>query len=214
MFQHHSDTSLEVTVHSAHDLPDVERFGKNDAYAQITLDLKHDKAFQKTFVHKNSGESATWNQSLVLKDFKPEHNMLYVEIFDQEATADEPIVFTTIPLNQVTQQPQGMLSAKFGMYTIKGSPKGEISLSIRVLRPGQEPGGMVAYDGAGGRGQSMLDEEHQKRMKKLKLKESAADMAQGATFAGAMGMAAGLLSNMGKKDEGAASQDATRGGQM
>ncbi|KAG0250423.1 hypothetical protein BG011_008349, partial [Mortierella polycephala] len=134
-------------------------------------------------------------------------------IFDEESTVDEPIVFAAIPLSQIVQQPQGMLSANFGLYTIKGSPKGEISLSIRVLQPGQEPGGMVAYDGAGGKGQSMLDEEHQKRMKNLKMKETAADAAQGAALTGVMGMAAGILSGMGgKKKEEEPNRSAATGG--
>ena len=192
MFHRHQDGSLEVTIHSAHDLDDVERFGKNDAYARISLDYKHDKSFQKTFVHKNGGENPVWNQTLTLKDLKPEYHELYLEILDDEKTIDAPIAFAAIPLNQVLESPNNTFSGKFDVYTPNGKTKGEISLTIRALQAGEDARGQVSYDGSNQKGVSRIDEAHQKRVKALKNKEAAADVG-GVALAGLAVIGAGYL---------------------
>ncbi|GJJ72011.1 hypothetical protein EMPS_04368 [Entomortierella parvispora] len=192
MFHRHHDGSLEVTIHSAHGLDDVERFGKNDAYTRISLDFKHDKSFEKTFVHKNGGENPVWNQTLTLKDLKPEYHDLYLEILDDETTVDAPIAFAAIPLNQVFESPNNTFSGKFDVYTPSGKTKGEINLTIRALQPDESAQGQVSYDGSDRKGISRIDEAHQKRVKSLKNKETAADVG-GVALAGLAALGAGYL---------------------
>lgn len=200
MFHRHHEGSLEVTIHSAQNLDDVERVGKNDAYARISLDFKHDHSFQKTFVHKNGGENPVWNQTLTLKDLKPEYHELYLEILDDELTVDAPIAFAAIPLNQVLESPNNTFSGQFDVYTPNGKTKGEVNLTIRVLQPDENGQGQVSYEGSDKKGTSRIDEEHQKRIKGLKNKERGADVGK-AALAGLAAVGAGYLLNKHHQDE-------------
>ncbi|KAG0302719.1 hypothetical protein BGZ97_002212, partial [Linnemannia gamsii] len=129
--------TLKVTVHQATRLEDVERFGENDPYAQISLDLKA-KRWPKTKTAKNAGKEATWNQTLELSEYNPqEQKELYVDILDEEIGFDEPIAFTTIPLNQVNAAHGRVIRGRFDLFTVKGEQKGEILLTIAVVAPGQ-----------------------------------------------------------------------------
>ncbi|CAO3567138.1 unnamed protein product [Mortierella alpina] len=176
--------NLEVTVHSAHNLDDVERFGANDAYARFSFDLKN---WEKTVVKK--GSNPEWQQILLLRDLKPEHEKLYVEIMDEEKGCDEIISFCCIPLNQIRSAPEQKCSAMFDLYTRMSALKGSISLTIRAIPLGQEAGSALTYEGSNKKGVSNLDPEHEKRIKSLKLKESAEDVAKTAGAAALLGAA-------------------------
>ncbi|KAF9954057.1 hypothetical protein BGZ72_004947 [Mortierella alpina] len=172
----HHGSNLEITVHSAHNLDDVEKFGKNDAYVRASFQLKRDNDFEKTIVKK--GSDPEWQQILLLRDLRPEYENLYVEIMDKEAGVDEIIAYCAIPLSQVYSHQDQRLSAMFDLYTPKSAQKGQISLTIRVLPLGQEAGSALTYEGSNKKGISKLDPEHEKRIKTLKLKETAGDTAQ------------------------------------
>ncbi|KAG0278615.1 hypothetical protein BGZ95_003561 [Linnemannia exigua] len=176
--------SLKITVHEASHLVDVERFGKNDPYVRVGLNLK--EKFEKTKTVKNAGKDAAWNQTLDLQSFDPQQQPeLYVEVIDEETTVDEPIAFTTIPLHQVLSAQGHAIRGRFDLFTVDGKQKGEILLTIAVVAPGQTEGHHPSTEI---RGQVQLDTAHQNRIKGLKRKESAAD---GATLAVAAGLAFG-----------------------
>lgn len=172
---------LKVTVHEAVHLEDVERFGKNDPYAQVSLNLK--AKFVKTKTAKNAGKEAAWNQTLELVDYNPqEHDKLFVDILDEETGFDEPIAFTTVPLHQVLAAPGHSLRGRFDLYTVGGKQKGEVILSIAVVAPGateaHHPQGEV-------KGTTELNSEHQAHIKTLKRKEGAGDAGTAALLIGA-----------------------------
>ncbi|GJJ77262.1 hypothetical protein EMPS_09621 [Entomortierella parvispora] len=216
MLHSHHNASLNVTVHSADHLADVEHFGKNDPYTQITFDYKNEKSFQKTAVQKNAGKSATWNQTLTLDNYKPEYQELYVEVLDHEKTADAPIGFAAIPLRQVLEAPGNVLSAKFDLYTPEGKQKGFITLTIALAQPGQTSATIElnAASSPQTKGTSIIIADHQHRVKGLKNKERLADGA-GLALAGLAAAGAGYLLSQHKNDkktEEAAKRDAALAG--
>ncbi|KAG0209888.1 hypothetical protein BGX33_005267 [Mortierella sp. NVP41] len=190
--------TLKITVHEASRLEDVERFGKNDPYARVAINIADPKNFQKTKTKKNAGKEAVWNETLTLQNFSVhDHLELYVEVMDEETTADEPIAFCAIPLTQVHTTPHHALRGRFNLFTVDGKQKGEIVLTIAVVIPGQaEP----HHVGAEVQGTSRVDTAHQARMKNLKNKEKAAD---GATLlaGGALALGAKYLIDKHKIDK-------------
>ncbi|KAG0300210.1 hypothetical protein BGZ97_003340 [Linnemannia gamsii] len=209
MLHLHTDSVLEVTIHSAHDLKDVEHLGKNDPYARISLEVDNSKFYDKfkTNVINNSGNDASWEETFELREVKDDHNTLYVEILDSEKGADAPIAFTAIPLNQVKESHNQSLSARYDLYNGHGLPQGEVSLTIRIVNPGQESSGRITYDGSFKKANSVVDEEQKKRFKKLILKEKAADVGGAAALGGFAALGAGLLANHLKKSEEAKKRD-------
>ncbi|KAF9340031.1 hypothetical protein BGZ91_003781 [Linnemannia elongata] len=187
--------TLKVTVHQADHLEDVERFGKNDPYARIALnvDFKHNA---KTQTLKNAGKEAAWNKTLELADFNPqEHDTLYLEILDEETMADEPIAFTAIPLHQVLGAPGHALRGRFDLHTVKGKQRGEVLLTIVVVNAGQTEG---AHPQSEVRGVVKLDSAQQARINSLSRKESASDAGAAALLIG--GLIAGKALHDSQKD--------------
>ncbi|KAF9573961.1 hypothetical protein EC968_007647 [Mortierella alpina] len=198
-------SNLEITVHSAHNLDDVERFGDNDCYVRFSLQCKRNDDFQKTIVKK--GKNPEWQQIVLLRDVRPEHMNLYVEVMDEEKGLDEVVAFCTIPLDQVRNIPSHKCSAKFELWTPKSARKGELSLTLRLIPLGEETGSVLTYEGSEKKGISTLDPEHEKRIKSLKMKENVEDAAKtlgaAAAAAGALGAAFGLFGDKDKnKKEG------------
>ncbi|KAG0375056.1 hypothetical protein BGX24_009592 [Mortierella sp. AD032] len=208
MLHLHTDAVLEITIHSAHGLQDVERGGKNDCYARVAIDLEDKKAFQKTDVKKNSGSDPTWEELVVIREVKPEHTYLYVEILDEETGIDAPIAFAAIPLAQVNETNKKSLSARYDVYNENKVAMGEISLTIRIVQPGQESSGRITYDGENfKKGQSEVDEQQLKRFKKLLLADKAQDVgATGALLGGFAALGAGFMAR--QKAEAAKQRDA------
>ncbi|KAF9147629.1 hypothetical protein BG015_010705 [Linnemannia schmuckeri] len=192
--QQHQTPTLSIIAHSASNLKDVESFGKQDPYFRFTLNLENPKSFQKTFVHKNAGKNPVWNQSFNTP-LNGEQD-LFIEIMDEENTADAVIAFAAIPLNQVVHAPGGNLNAIFPVYTPDGKQNGEVTLTLTAHNvPGQNSG----YHDAGRQedarfGVSRIVDVHLKRVKSLKNKEKAAD-AGIAVAGGLFALGAGLLAN-------------------
>jgi len=143
------------------------------------------KNWEETVVKK--GSNPEWQQILLLRDLKPEHEKLYVEIMDKEKGCDEIISFCCIPLNQVRSAQEQKCSAKFDLFTRMSAQKGCISMTLRAIPLGQEAGSALTYEGSNKKGVSNLDPEHEKRIKTLKLKESAEDALKAAGTAAAVG---------------------------
>ncbi|KAF9090781.1 hypothetical protein BGX29_005346 [Mortierella sp. GBA35] len=173
--------SLKVHVYKAQGLEDVERFGKNDPYVQVAVDLK--KKFKATRAIKNAGKEAAWDEALIIDEYNPEQDEnLYLEVLDKETLADEPIAFTTIPLHQVLAAEGRVVRGHFGLHTVKGKSKGEILITIAVVAPGgqaNEPTQEV-------QGISEASIAHQAHIKSLANKESASDAAALAAFGAAV----------------------------
>jgi hypothetical protein len=184
--------TLSVTAHGAQNLQDVETIGKQDPYVQFSTDFQNAKSFQKTYVHKDAGKTPTWNQSFTFTlAGEPE---LFVEIMDQETTADAVIAFAAIPINQVVHAPGGTFNGIFDVYTPSGKTQGEINLTLTAHNvPGQNttPANPSAQPV---KGTSHISELHQKRVKSLANKEKAADVGT-AAFGGLLAVGAGLLAN-------------------
>ncbi|KAG0052050.1 hypothetical protein BGZ83_003034 [Gryganskiella cystojenkinii] len=186
---------LAIIAHGAQNLIDVETFGKQDPYVQFSLDFNNPKSFQKTFVHKDAGKNPVWNQSFTVPlNGEPE---LFVEIMDEETTADAVIAFAAIPINQVVHAPGGNMNGLFDVFTTKGQPQGQIHLTLTAHNvPGQNMGygGQAAAPGQPIRGTSHISELHQRRMNSLKNREKAADVGT-AAMTGLLAVGAGLLAN-------------------
>jgi hypothetical protein len=186
--------TLSITAVAGINLINKELIGKQDPYAQFSLDPSNPKAFQKTFTHKNAGKNATWNQSFVL----PLHGEpdLFVEVFDEDATADEVIGFAAIPINQAVYAPGGTFNGAFEIYQLNGKPAGEVHLVLTVQglpnSPSSPGPGFGYQQQQPQRGQSYANEVHAKRIKSLRNKAIATDVGI-ATLGGALAVGAGLL---------------------
>jgi hypothetical protein len=202
--------TLTVTAHGAQNLQDVETIGKQDPYVRFSTDFNNTKSFQKTFVHKDAGKTPTWNQtfSFVLAG-EPE---LFVEIMDEETTADAVIAFAAIPIAQIVHAPGGTFNGIFDVYTPSGKTQGEINLTLVAQNvPGQNTSPAHSA-GQPVKGTSHISIEHQKRMKSLANKEKASD-AGTAALGGLLAVGAGLLANKlvnDNKKEEAAKKEAER----
>lgn len=160
----------------------------------------------KTEVKKNSAEPS-WEQSFDIREIEEKHTDLYVEVLDDDNGADAPIAYTAIPLNQVKEAPNHSLSARYDLYNKHGVAQGEISLTIRIVQPGQESSGRITYDGSFQKGVSRVDEEQKKRFKKLVLKENASDVGATAALGGLAALGAGFLASQVKKTGEAKNRD-------
>jgi len=176
--------TLKITVHEASKLEDVERFGKNDPYVQVSLNFKDKKSYQKTKTIDNAGKEAAWNQTLTLENYDPQQQPeLYVEIFDEETGPDEPIAFAAVPLHQVLSAQGHAIRGRFDLFNDDGKLKGEILLTIVVIAPGQTEGHRPTSEI---RGQSQIVTEHLNHIKSLERLEKGADAAKIALVAGAL----------------------------
>ncbi|KAG0379325.1 hypothetical protein BGX24_000882 [Mortierella sp. AD032] len=190
--QHQGQPTLSITAHGAQNLQDVETIGKQDPYVQFSVDSQNAKSFQKSYVHKDAGKTPTWNQSFSIPlAGEPE---LFVEIMDEETTADAVVAFCAIPINQVVHAPGGVFNGIFDVYTPSGKTQGEINLTLTAHNvPGQNTS-PAQQGGQPVRGTSHISEIHQKRVKSLANKEKAAD-AGGIALGGLLAVGAGLLAN-------------------
>jgi hypothetical protein len=175
--------TLKVTIHQAEHLEDVERLGKNDPYARVSLTVEG-KYPAKTQTVKNAGKEVAWNKTVEVADYNPqEHDTLYLEILDEETGFDEPIAFTAIPLHQVLSAQGHAIRGRFGLHTVGGKSKGEVLVSIVVISPGQTEG---AHPQTEIRGEVRLDSAQQKRINSLSRKEKAGDLGTAALLIGAV----------------------------
>ncbi|KAF9109469.1 hypothetical protein BGX27_007587 [Mortierella sp. AM989] len=190
--QYNQGPSLSIVAHSASVLKDVEMFGKQDPYLRFSLDLSNSESFQKTFVHKNAGKNPVWNQSFNIPlSGEPD---LFVEIMDEETTADAVIAFASIPINQVVHAPGGSMNGVFTVFSPDGNPNGDVNITLSVHNiPGMNFSG-GSMGGSPVCGTSHINEAHQKRIKSIKKKEMASDAGM-AVAGGLFALGVGLLAN-------------------
>jgi len=185
--------TLTITAVAGINLLNKEMIGKQDPYAQFSLDPSNPKSFQKTFTHKDAGKNATWNQTFVL----PLHGEadLFVEVFDEDTTTDSVIGFAAIPINQVVYAQGGSFNGSFDIFQLNGKTAGELHLVLAVQGLPNIPQGAGGYgyqQQQPTRGQSYLNETHAKRIKSLRNKSIATDVGI-ATLGGALAVGAGLM---------------------
>lgn len=156
---------LQITIHEAKGLEDVERFGKNDPYARVFLDTAIDADFQRTKTIPNAGKNVSWEQTIIISDFNPHtQHTLFVEILDRERHDDDLIAFTGIPLQQVLSATGQSFRGRFDLYKHVGAKKGEIVLSIGVIPSGETN---PPLPGNEKHGQAQFYSGHHERLKAL-----------------------------------------------
>ncbi|KAG0267305.1 hypothetical protein DFQ27_008865 [Actinomortierella ambigua] len=193
--------TLDVHVHSASGLKDVERHGKNDPFVRFYMGVHHDhKDSVKTFAAHNAGVNPVWNQTVHIENLSPDAHVLYLEIMDRDrGGVDDPIAFAAISLSQV-ENLDGPFSGSFTVYDIEGNPHGSIDLTLRI-RSKDEPS--LDRDSCAEltrvQGKSLIIPEHKKHMRHLKFKDQLDNVAKLGIGAGLAGMAASLL---GRDDDG------------
>eukprot|EP00250_Pteridium_aquilinum_P015054 c22349_g1_i1 orf=271-1032(+) len=120
--------TVEVELIKAHDLKDVESFGKSDPYA--FLECGHVKHRSRT-VH-DGGSNPVWNQSFLFEipDGVPE---LSIHLYDSERHGkDEAMGVTIIPLAPVYVQRQ-IAPTKYKVQLPNGSFHGELELRLKFF---------------------------------------------------------------------------------
>lgn len=113
---------------------------------------------------------------------------------DEETTADAVIGFAAIPMAQVYNAPGATFFGTFDLYTVGLKQVGQVTLTLTAHNiPGSNPG--YGVQGASPiRGESRVNELHQKRIKSMKSKEIASEVGV-AALGGLFAVGAGLLAN-------------------
>ncbi|KAG0287544.1 hypothetical protein BGZ98_004606, partial [Dissophora globulifera] len=126
-----------------------------------------------------------------------QHHFLYVEVLDDDLMSDAPIGFAAIPLSQVQHASGQVMKGTFDLYTPGGKQQGTVSLFLAILSAGQD--NVQVPNVVEMKGLSEIDKEHQHRIKSMKRKEQATDVAVAAGVIGGIFAAKAMLS--GHKDE-------------
>ncbi|KAG0226658.1 Extended synaptotagmin-1 [Actinomortierella wolfii] len=185
---------LDVTVHRAYKLEDVDKMGKNDPYVIVYTDLKDIKGSgAQTRALKNE-KNPVWNETFTLENIGPNTRYLYVDIMDKEIGIDEPIGYGAIPLDQVERANGHRFDGSFGMFNHDGKPRGAIDLTL-ILRNRGEPQQSAHFDENKLReGVSVSDKAHKDHIKSLERKEHLGDLVQVMALAGGLYAAKKMLS--------------------
>ncbi|KAF9973325.1 hypothetical protein BGZ73_003437 [Actinomortierella ambigua] len=189
--------TLDLHVHSASGLKDVERHGKNDPFVRFYMGINHDhKDSVKTFAAQNAGVNPVWEQTLHIENLSPDAHVLYLEIMDRDrGGVDDPIAFAAISLSQI-ENLDGPFSGSFTVYDLEGQPHGTIDLTLRV-RNSDEPS--LDRENCAGlnrvQGKSLIIPEHRKHMRHLKFKDQLDNVAKLGIGVGLASVAASLLGN-------------------
>jgi len=163
-------TALSVHVASARNLKNMDILGKQDVFVVLSSDIAGSNSV-RSFTNKNGG--TTWNQELHLDSHgAPE---LYVELWDEDLTADDISGFCAIPLNQIP------INAWFQLFTLDGKPRGEVNLIITPQGAAGPPPQQV-------HGISGVNPQHQKNLVNKGRKAMAMDAGLGLL---GVGLAAG-----------------------
>lgn len=130
--------TLELTLISAKDLPDVNVFSKMDVYAVATIAGDH-RTQQRTPVDHNSGKNPSWNASLrfpVPADPAAAGNIvIHVVIRSERTLGDRDIGEVHIPLKELLD---GLKEgSKFVSYQVRkpnsGKAKGVLNISYKFV---------------------------------------------------------------------------------
>ncbi|KAF9166452.1 hypothetical protein DFQ26_007839 [Actinomortierella ambigua] len=160
--------ALDVTIHRAQDLDNVEKHGRQDPYVRLFLGLHDPEKCTVTTYKKNAGEFPVWEERLTLEHLKEETHILYVEIMDHEKVTDRIIAFTAIPLSQVREWTSNSFTGNFDVYNRECETRGTISLTL-CIRDRDEPAHTHTLDSTSRphKGRTTLIPEHKKRIGNL-----------------------------------------------
>ncbi|KAI8329528.1 hypothetical protein BC941DRAFT_442673 [Chlamydoabsidia padenii] len=185
---HGGSQVLHINAIGANFEKDGQKIGTQDPFFQFTVNLEDKESFQKTFTHNNGGKTPSWNQSFTVPLMgEPD---LFVEVLDEEHTAPALIGFAALPINQVVHAPGAALNGVFDLYDVKNKVVGTLHLVLQAQ--GFQNSSNQQVPSQPMRGQSYVNEIHQKRAKSIRNKEHASDAA-GAILGGAMAVGAGLF---------------------
>ncbi|CAO3638738.1 unnamed protein product [Cunninghamella echinulata] len=179
--------TLIVTAVGANTDKNKDLVSNQDPYLRVSINLEDKKSFQKTYTAKGAGKTPSWNQTFTLPlAGEPD---LFVEILDEEATADGIIGFAAIPINQIVYAPGGGMNGIFDIYNVKSEVVGSVNLVLMTTgfetSSNQQPTQQV-------RGQSYVQEFHLKRCQSIRKKEHASE-AGAALLGAAAAVGAGFL---------------------
>ncbi|KAF9973430.1 Extended synaptotagmin-1 [Actinomortierella ambigua] len=163
---------LDVTVHRASKLKDVERFGWNDPYVRMFLHHSDpDKAAYRTHTIQNGGRSPVWNSTLTLDYLTEDTKYLFIEILDfEKKRADRLIGFTAIPLQQVRMHNLNHRhTATYDVFDSDGKAHGTISLTLCIRLDDECQQELVKFDEKKHKtkGMSLIEEGHWVRINSL-----------------------------------------------
>ncbi|KAG0270087.1 hypothetical protein DFQ27_000745 [Actinomortierella ambigua] len=184
---------LDVTIHSAIGLDDVDKSGKNDPYVVVYTDLKNIKGTGGRTRALSGTKKPVWNETLSLEDIDNNTRYLYVDIMDKETTVDEPIGFAAIPLDQVTHATNHRFDGTFQVYTYKGKAKGTIDITLIMRERGQPQQNVDSSHCNFRDGVTVIDEAHKSHIKSLDRMENLADVLQVAAAVGGLFAASKFL---------------------
>ncbi|CAO3639100.1 unnamed protein product [Cunninghamella echinulata] len=181
-------SSLIVTAVGADLFKDVDKLGTQDPFLQATLNLEDENCFKKTRSHEDGGKTPQWDQYFSF-DYNGEP-YLYIEVLDKEADFDKVIGFSAIPLNQIRSQ--GAVNGLFKIYNNKQEETGNVHLVVQFDGARSSEGIQVVN--------TVIDDAHAERTKKIQNKELAGDVAKGVAVLGGLA-ALGFAISRGAKPE-------------
>lgn len=120
--------TLEVELLQAHELKDVETFGKSDPYALLSCGLQK----QRSRTIHEGGSNPVWNQSFLF-EIPDGISELDIALYDQERHGkDEAMGTLAIPLTKVYTERQ-VPPAKHKVQLPDGKFRGELELRLKFF---------------------------------------------------------------------------------
>ncbi|KAF9974498.1 hypothetical protein BGZ73_002094 [Actinomortierella ambigua] len=174
LFGHH-DKILDVTVHSADKLQQIDWLDRNDPYVRLYLDLNHVEDGALTQTVEGGGKRPEWHQTVSLKHLKDTSKYLYLEIMDEDTKIDELIAYAAIPLDQVTKAPNHRYAGKFDVYNRDGRAHGHITLTLRIRKIDEQVHEAKVEESTVTKGISQVEADHQKRIQQILHRERHGD---------------------------------------
>ncbi|KAF9160604.1 hypothetical protein DFQ26_005367 [Actinomortierella ambigua] len=178
LFGHH-DKVLDVTVHSADKLQQLDWLDRNDPYVRLYLDQNRVEDGALTHTVEGGGKRPDWNQTVSLKHLKDTTKYLYLEIMDEDAKIDELIAYAAIPLDQVTTVPNHRYAGKFDVYSRDGKVHGRITLTLRIRKIDEQVHDAKVEESTVAKGVSLAEVGHQKRIQHILHLERHGDLVGG-----------------------------------
>ncbi|KAF9166451.1 Extended synaptotagmin-1 [Actinomortierella ambigua] len=172
MSEYNDCKMLDVTIHRASKLKDVERFGWNDPYVRLFLHHSDpDKAAYRTHTIQNGGRSPVWNATLTLDHMTENTKNLYVEILDfEKKRADRLIGFTAIPLQQVRMHNVNHRhTAIYDVFDSDGKAHGTITITLCIRLDDEWQPESIKFDEKKhmAKGMALIEEEHWARINSI-----------------------------------------------
>ncbi|KAF9577512.1 hypothetical protein BGW38_007230 [Lunasporangiospora selenospora] len=164
----YNETTLDITVHRANGLDDIDKFGGNDPHVFAFINLNETEKGAKTDAAEDI-KDLKWEQTLRIENLADNTTHVYVEVMDGGVTSNKPIAYAAIPLSQVGQAPDNTFAGEFKMFDKDGRRRGVVILTLR-LRKSEDPSNDFE-EGELQQGISEVHSKHQERFNYLQNKE-------------------------------------------